>query len=467
MTDLADLSAVDLLKLYRDKTLSPVEYFDWLEKHIAAWEPALKALYLYRPEVGREEAKASVARWAKGAPKGSLDGVPVTVKEIIATKGEPVPLGSAATRLVPAVEDAPSAARLREDGAIIFAKTTCPDYGMLSSGLSSFHPLTRNPWDLSKNPGGSSAGAGAAAAAGYGPLHVGTDIGGSIRLPSGWCALFGLKPSHGRIPVDPFYLGRVAGPMTRTVDDSVLMMATLSRSDWRDGMSLPPQDIDWFDLKTDVKGLRIGLMMDAGCGLAVQDEVRAAVISAAKRFEQAGAIVSEVEPVLTREMLDGLDLFWRARSWADIETFDPSTRANVLPYILRWAQKGGEVSGVAAVKGYNQTNEMRKAAARLFHKVDLVLSPTSPVVTFPAEWASPINDPERPFEHIAFTLPWNMAENPAGSINCGFTKAGLPIGLQIVGPRFADLTVLRIARLYECWRGAIKWPQPAKAMTAA
>lgn len=463
MTDLANLSAVDLLRKYRDKTLSPVEYFDWLEQHIATWEPKLQALYLYRPDVGREAAKTSAARWAKGAPRGPLDGVPVTIKEIIATKGEPIPLGSAATKLTPAADDAPSVARLREDGAILFAKTTCPDYGMLSSGLSSFHPLTRNPWDLSKNPGGSSSGAGAAGAAGYGPLHVGTDIGGSIRLPAGWCALFGLKPSQGRVPIDPFYLGRVAGPMTRTVDDSVLMMATISRPDWRDGMSLPPEPIDWFDLKADVRGKRVGLMMNAGCGLPVQDEVRDAVNAAAKAFEQAGAKVFEVEPALTREMLDGLDLFWRARSWSDIAQFDAATRAKVLPYILRWAEKGADVSGVAAVRGYNQTNEMRKAAARLFRKVDLVLSPTSPVVTYPAEWASPINDPDRPFEHIAFTLPWNMAENPAASINCGFTKTGLPIGLQIVGPRFADLTVLRVSKLYETWRGPIKWPQPPDA----
>ena len=463
MSDLADLSALALLQKYRDKSLSPVEYFDWMEKHIAAWEPKLRALYLYRPEVGREEAKASAARWAKGAPKGPLDGVPVTVKELIATKGDPVPSGSAATTLSPAADDAPASARLREDGAIIFAKTTCPDYAMLSSGVSSFHPLTCNPWDLTKNPGGSSSGTAAAAAAGYGPLHVGTDIGGSIRLPSGWCALFGLKPSYGRVPVDPFYFGRVAGPMTRTVDDSALMMATLSRPDWRDAMSLQPADINWFDLKTDLKGKRVGLMMDAGCGLAVEPEVRDAVLAAAKRFEQAGAIISEVEPVLSREMLDGLDKFWRARLWSDIEAYDPAVRGKILPYILRWAESGANVSGVDVIRGYAQTNEMRKKAAQLFSKIDLVLSPTAPVVAFPAEWASPINDPERPFEHIAFTLPWNMAENPASSINCGFTKAGLPIGLQIVGPRFADLTVLQMSKLYETWRGPIAWPKPPKA----
>jgi aspartyl-tRNA(Asn)/glutamyl-tRNA(Gln) amidotransferase subunit A len=463
MTDMADLTAVELVSLFASRKLSPVEYFGWLEDHIARWEPSLQALYRYRPDAAREEAKASTDRWMQAAPRGPLDGIPVTVKEIIATQGDPTPLGSAATSLVPAIEDAPAAARLREDGAIIFAKTTCPDYGMLSSGVSSFHPLTRNPWDLTKNPGGSSSGAGAAAAAGYGPLHVGTDIGGSIRLPAGWCGLFGLKPSHGRIPVDPFYLGRVAGPMTRTVDDGVLMMATLSRPDWRDATSLPPVDFDWSNLDIDVKGLRIGLMMEAGCGLPVQPEVREAVLAAARTFERAGAEITEVPPIMTRAMLDGLDNFWRARLWADIAAFDPATRGKILPYILQWAEKGAAVSGIDAVRGFNQTNEMRKAAARLFTHVDVVLSPTCPVVTYAAEWASPINDPERPFEHIAFTVPWNMSEHPAASINCGFAS-GLPIGLQIVGPRFADMTVLRLSKLYETWRGPItNWPAPANA----
>ncbi len=164
--------------------------------------------------------QASQARWLAGAPLGALDGVPCLIKENIATRGVPVPLGTAATELVPAAQDAPPAARLREAGAVILGKTTMPDYGMLSSGLSSFHPLTRNPWDLRKNPGGSSAGAAAAAAAGYGPLHLGTDIGGSVRLPAGWCGIFALKPSLGRIPIYPPYAGRVAGPMTRSVADA-------------------------------------------------------------------------------------------------------------------------------------------------------------------------------------------------------------------------------------------------------
>lgn len=453
---LLDLSAVDLVAAYAAKTLSPTDYFDALLPYVEASEPKLGALYAFDPDRVRAEAVAATDRLAKGAPSGPLDGVPVTLKELIATQGLPVPLGTAATDLVPATADAPPAARMREAGAILLAKTTVPDFGMLSSGLSSFHTLARNPWNLACNPGGSSAGAAAAGAAGYGPLHVGTDIGGSVRLPAGWCGLVGFKPSLGRIPIDPYYVGRCAGPMTRTVADTALMMQFLSRPDWRDATSLPPADIAWMDLDgASVKGLRIGLMLEERCGMDVEPEVRAAVEAAARRFEDAGAIIVPVEGVLTREMLDGLDDFWRARSWEDISALRPDQRAKVLPYIVEWAAGGAGIDGGRAVRGFNQTMTMRRACAELFQDIDYLLSPTNAISAFPAEWASPINDPARPFEHICFTVPWNMSEQPALSLNCGFTRAGMPIGLQIVGPRFADHAVLKIARLYETWRGPI------------
>ncbi|RYF30373.1 MAG: amidase, partial [Comamonadaceae bacterium] len=217
---LHDLSAVELTAAYRDGSLSPVAATEAVLARIDAWEPQLQATYLLRPEAALEQARASEARWRRGEPLGPLDGVPTTIKENIATRGDPMPAGTAAVTLHPATADAPPAARLKESGAVIVTKTTMPDYGMLSSGLSSFHTLARNPWDLRKTPGGSSAGAGAGAAAGYGPLHVGTDIGGSLRLPAAWCGIFTLKPSLGRIPIDPPYMGRAAGPMTRTVSDA-------------------------------------------------------------------------------------------------------------------------------------------------------------------------------------------------------------------------------------------------------
>src|SRR4051794_25913332 len=307
VTSLHDLSAVDLIAGFRGKQFSPSEVLEDVLAHIGRWEPHIKALYAFDPEGARTSAKASTERWHKGEPAGPLDGVPATIKDNIATKGVPVPLGAATTKLVPAAVDAPPAARLREAGAVIFSKTTMPDYGMLSSGLSSFHPLTRNPWDLGKNPGGSSSGAGAAGAAGYGPLHLGTDIGGSVRLPACWCGLVALKPSLGRVPIDPPYVGRVAGPMTRTVDDAALMMSVLSQPDRRDGMSLPPHDINWKALDLPPGKKRIGLMLDAGAGQPLEQPVREVALQAARAFEATGAEIIEVGAVLTREMLDGLD----------------------------------------------------------------------------------------------------------------------------------------------------------------
>jgi len=463
VTPLHELSAVDLIAGFRTRQFSPSEVLEDLLAHVAAWEPHIKALYLCDPESAREVARASTERWQKGEPMGPLDGVPVTLKDNIATKGQPVALGAASVRLVPAPVDAPPAARLREAGAVIFSKTTMPDYGMLSSGLSSLHPLTRNPWDLSKNPGGSSAGAAAAAAAGYGPLHLGTDIGGSIRLPSGWCGLVGLKPSLGRIPIDPPYVGRVAGPMTRIVDDAALMMSVLSKPDRRDGMSLPPDNLNWKALEKPIRKLRVGLMLDCGVGLALENPVREVAVNAAKAFESAGAVISEVTGIMTREMLDGLDNFWRARMWDDLEKLTPAERSKALPYICQWAEKATKLSGVDVIRGFNVTMAIRAAAAKLFCGVDYVISPVSPVVNFAAEQASPVHDPEKPFEHIGYTVPWNMSENPAVSINGGYDAHGFPIGVQIVGRRFDDIGVLALAKAFESLRGKQRpWPSPPK-----
>jgi aspartyl-tRNA(Asn)/glutamyl-tRNA(Gln) amidotransferase subunit A len=463
MTALHALSAADLLTAYRSRALSPVEVLQAVLAQIERREPQVQALYAFQPEAALAQARASEARWLRGAPLMAggvtLDGVPLTLKENIATAGTPMPLGSAATLLSPALEDAPPAARLREAGAVLISKTTMPDYGMLSSGLSSFHPLTRNPWDFSKNPGGSSAGAAAAAAAGFGPLHLGTDIGGSLRLPAGWCGIFSLKPSLGRIPIKPAYAGRVAGPMTRTVQDSALMMSVLSRPDWRDSSSLPSQDIPWLQLRRDLKGLKIGLLLDAGWGTAVEPETAAAVQAAAQLFEQAGATLEPLAGFSTRTMINGLDQFWRMRSWLDFSALPAERQALVLPYIRAWIASAAELSAPELFQGHSQMAAFREAAVAACQPFDYVLSPVSPVPAFAAEWASPLNDPVRPFEHIAFTLPYNMSEQPAASINCGYTAAGLPIGLQIIGRRFDDLGVLQMAAEFEKLRPPQRvWP---------
>jgi aspartyl-tRNA(Asn)/glutamyl-tRNA(Gln) amidotransferase subunit A len=458
-----DMTAVELLAAYKSKKLSPVEAVDAVIARIENWEPKLKALYA--PDFGnaRKAAQASEKRWQTGRPQGALDGVPITIKENIATKGVPVPLGTAATELVPAAADAPASARVREAGAIILSKTTMPDYGMLSSGRSSFHPLTRNPWNLAWNPGGSSAGAGAATAAGYGPLHLGTDIGGSVRLPASWNGIFTLKPSLGRVPVDPPFLGRVVGPMTRAVGDSALLMAELSRPDPRDHMSLPPAEIDWMAGPLELKGLKIGLHLDAGSGLPVDPEVKEAIEKAAKLFADAGAVIEPLEGFLSPEMLHLQDLFWRVRSWVDFSALSHAKQASVLPFIADWCRGGADVSGAMVIRGVNNYMAIRAATTRATQPFDFVLSPVSPVPTFPAEWETPTNDVNRPLEHISFTMPYNMSEQPAASINCAHTREGKMIGLQISGRRFDDLGVLRLSRWFEEARGPQKpWPEPPK-----
>ena len=459
------MSALELLSAYRRRALSPVEAMASVIERVEAYEPHIHATWLHTPERALDEARASEARWAKGEPIGPLDGVPVTVKDNIATRGDPTPVGTAASDLIPAKADAPPAARLREAGAIIFTKTTMPDYGMLSSGLSSHHALARNPWKLDRNPGGSSAGAGAAAAALYGPLHIGTDIGGSVRLPAGWCGIFGLKPSAGRIPIDPPYVGRVAGPMTRDAADAALMMATLSLPDVRDYASLRYEALDWKIKPAALKGLRVGLMIEAGCGVPPTPEVSAAVQRAARDFEAVGAHAEPLAPFLTQDMLDGLDHFWRTRALIDLKALTPGKRAAVLPFIRDWAESAEGFSGEQVFRGFSQIPAMRKAAVDATARFDFVLSPTAPMTAYPADWASPSRDPLNPFPHIGFTVAFNMSEQPAASVNCGYDGEGLPIGLQIVGRRFDDVGVLAVARAFEEMRTgeARPWPEPPAA----
>jgi len=469
MTDLYALGARELLAGYRSRDYTPVEVMESVLARIDRWEPQLCATYLLRPERALEQARASAQRWQRGAPCGLLDGVPVTIKENIATAGDPLPSGTAASKLPLAASDAPPAARLAEAGAIMVTKTTMPDYGMLSSGLSSFHPLARNPWDLRKTPGGSSAGAGAAAAAAYGPLHIGTDIGGSLRLPAGWCGIFSLKPSNGRIPIDPPYTGRAAGPMTRTVDDAAWMMRVLSLPDARDSMCLPFQALAWDTVDAGVaklRGLRIGLLMDAGCGLPVDPEIVRAVRDAARLFEQAGAIVEPMAPFMTPEILDGLDHFWRMRSCVDLAALDPQDKAKVLPYIREWADSARGMTATQVFHAATQSHVTRVTSVNACRGFDYVLSPTSPVHAAPAEDPSPTNDPLHGLEHIGFTVPYNMSEQPAASINCAYSASGMPIGLQIAGQRFDDLGVMQVSRAFELLRGPqYPWPEPPASRT--
>lgn len=464
-THLHEFSAAQLHQAYACKKLSPVEVTDAVISHIQRWEPHLNATWAFDPEAARVMARESAARWDTGQQRGLLDGVPVTIKENVATRGQAVPLGTAATVLQAATEDAPPAARLREAGAVFMAKTTMPDYGMLSSGLSSFHALARNPWNLQNNPGGSSAGAGAAAAAGYGPLHLGTDIGGSIRLPASWCGVVGLKPSHGRVPIYPPFTGRVAGPMARSVGDVAWMMQALSQPDWRDATRLPFEALPWttvaeIDPQQPIKGKQIGLWLDAGWGMPVQADVQAAVLAAANILQAAGAHIHTMPPFTRAEVAEGINSFWRLRSWLDISALPPERQALVLPFIREWVADAAHYSTAKAFHGFNQMAVLRDAATAACQPFDYVISPVAPLSAFPAEWAMPSNDPNNAMAHIAFTLPFNMSGQPAISVPCVGAGQMHPVGLQIVGRSHDDLGLLQIARAFEQLRGALPpWPQ--------
>jgi aspartyl-tRNA(Asn)/glutamyl-tRNA(Gln) amidotransferase subunit A len=473
-TVLHHLSAAELSAAYAKGALSPVEVARAGLARIAAWEPRINAMYRVHGEQALAAARASEARWRGGKPLSPIDGVPITLKENLATQGDPSPIGTRANEAEPPkTEDSPPAARVREAGCVILGKTTMPDFGMLSSGLSSLHGITRNPWRLDRNTSGSSSGAAAAAVAGYAPLHLGTDIGGSVRLPATHCGIFALKPTLGRLPTYPPYLGRVTGPMARTVTDAALLLQVAAGPDWRDYMSLPPERRDYAgavaaigtaaDAGAQTQGLRIGLLLDMGAGLAPHPEVRAAAEAAARALEAAGARVEPLRTFLTPEMLDGTSRFFEARSYNDYLTLPAERQRKILPFIVQWCTyRAPDFSGRDVMAAYNQIVAMREAAVFACQPFDYVLSPTSPILPYEAELPAPGNDPRNALPHIAFTVAYNMSEQPAASVPWTVSRDGLPIGVQVIGRRFDDGGVLRLSRMLELLRPALPaWPEPA------
>lgn len=465
MAAIHELDALQVAAQYASGALSPVEAARECLARLDACEPKLNAMYRVDREGALAAARAAEARWRARQPLSPLDGVPVTIKENIYTRGNPAPIGTRANDdAPPQTADAPPAARLREAGCVILGKTTMPDFGMLSSGLSSIHGVTRNPWNTARNTSGSSSGAGAAAAAGYAPLHLGTDIGGSVRLPATHCGIFALKPSLGRVPVYPPYIGRVTGPMTRGVAASAALMNLLSKPDARDHMSLPFADIDFLQglEKTNPKNLKIGFLPDMKAGLPVHLEVRAAAAAAAKALEAAGAKVEEMPSFLNEELLDGMARFFEARSYNDYCMLPPAKQAKVLPFIAEWCTwRAKNFTGRDVMAAYGSYVTLRDLTNQACQPYDFVISPTSPILPYEAELPAPGNDPHNALPHIAFTVPYNMSEQPAASLNWTFSKDGLPIGIQIIGRRFDDLGVLRLSRTLEQLRPAQKaWPGP-------
>jgi aspartyl-tRNA(Asn)/glutamyl-tRNA(Gln) amidotransferase subunit A len=464
MTAIHTLTAQALSSAYRSKELSPVAVTEAALARIPVWEPKLNAMYVIDAEGALAQARASEARWQAGAPLSALDGVPITIKDNIAVKGFATPVGTAAGDMAPSVADAPPAARVREAGCVIIGKTAMPDYGMLVSGVSSLHGVTRNPWNLSRNPGGSSSGAGASLAAGYTPIALGTDIGGSVRLPASYNGVFALKPSLGRVPIHPPFLGRTAGPMTRTVADAAMLLMALTKPDARDFMALPYEEIDFPGLAggdaAGVRGKKLGLLLDIGAGLPLQPAVRDAIVAAARAFEQAGAIVEPAGPFLDGAIAAGLDGFFQARLLAEIQKLPPERQEKPLPFVVAWCRRAERLSAVDAANNLALVMSMRERAVAATEPYDFLIAPTSPIVAYSAEEATPGNDPERPFEHIACTAPFNMSEQPAASLCAGYDGDGMPIGLQIIGHRFDDAGVMRMAAAWEALRPALRpWPE--------
>jgi len=464
MAAIHELSAAELAAAFAHGELSPVDVARAQLERIALWEPRINAMYRVGADTALAEAREAEMRWRAREPRSALDGVPITLKENIYTRGEPAPIGTRANEDAPAQgADAPPAARVREAGCVILGKTTMPDYGMLSSGVSSLHGVTRNPWRLDRNTSGSSSGAGAAAVAGYAPLHLGTDIGGSVRLPATHCGIFALKPSLGRVPVYPPYMGRVTGPMTRTVLDAALLMNQIARPDARDYMSLPREERDYAASleQFGARGLRIGFLPDMGVGLPVHREVRAAAEAAARALAGAGCTVESIRSFLTEEMLEGMCRFFEARSYNDLLQLPEAKRAKVLPFVAQWCTwRAAEFSGRDVMQAYTQVMAMREAAVGAMQSYDFLLSPTSPILPYEAESAAPGDDPRHALPHIAFTVAYNMSEQPAASVNWSYSAEGLPIGVQLIGRRFDDAGVLRLARLVEQLRPAQRpWPQ--------
>jgi aspartyl-tRNA(Asn)/glutamyl-tRNA(Gln) amidotransferase subunit A len=452
-TDLTALSALELLDRYRAKQVSPVEVAQATLRRIEQLNPRLNAFCLLDPDTTLAQARAAEARWQRGAPMGRLDGVPVSIKDIIYTRGWPTLRGSQTIdRAGPWEHDAPATARLREHGAVFLGKTTTPEFGWKAVTDSPLTGITRNPWNPAKTTGGSSGGAAAAVATGMGPLAVGTDGGGSIRMPCGFTGVFGLKPSFGRVPAWPLSpFGTVAhlGPMTRTVSDAALMLNVLALPDARDWYALPYDARDYLaGIDEGVRGLRIAFSLDLGY-VTVDAEVAAHVTAAAKRFEQLGARVEAVDPGFDNP-LALFNMHWFAGAAFLASGFSVEQRKRLDPGLQEVIAAGEQISRQALQEAAHLRGELG-VCMQLFHqKYDLLLTPTLPIPAFDAGQEVP--DPraqKRWTEWTPFSYPFNLTQQPAASIPCGLTTAGLPVGLQIVGPRYADALVLRAARAIE------------------
>jgi aspartyl-tRNA(Asn)/glutamyl-tRNA(Gln) amidotransferase subunit A len=450
--DLAYLSATGMVERYRTKSLSPVEVTEAALARIDEHDGAVNAFVLTDPEQALAAARASEARWAKGEPAGLVDGVPATIKDLVMAKGWPMRRGSRTSSPDPISEDSPITARLREHGAVILGKTTTPEYGWKGVTDSPMTGITRNPWDTSRTPGGSSGGAAVAAALGMAALNVGTDGGGSIRIPAAFTGVFGHKPSFGRVPYYPASaFGSLAhgGPITRTVADAALMLTVIGAPDVRDWLTLPYDGRDWRDgLEDGVMGLRIAYSPTLGYA-DVDPEIAALVDAAVAVFETLGATVERVDPGID----DPIDIFlphWFGGAAFSARDFTPEQMQQLDPGFRAIIAEGQKIDLNDYLDAVTRRTELGIHMNRFHETYDLLLTPTMPIPGFEAGQELPTGwKKERWASWSPFTYPFNLTQQPAASVPCGFTRAGLPAGLQIVGRRHDDATVLRAARAFE------------------
>lgn len=451
--DLTRASASELSSLFAAGKASPVEALDAVLRRCAQLNPKLNALPHIDEEGARAQAKASEGRWARREPLSPLDGVPVSVKELIRVKGWPLTMASKLTDKSPQDEDATTVSRLREAGAVIFATNASPEYGFKGVTDSPLNGITRNPWNTGVTPGGSSGGAGAAVAAGLGPLAIGTDGGGSIRIPSACTGLVGLKATYGRIPAWPASMhGDLAntGPMTRTARDAALMLNVLKGSDVRDPLALPPTDTDFVaSLDQNLRGFRVGLVVRFG-DFFLDPEIEAAVRDAADRFRSLGCEVEEITPPTENKETGRVFVtHWFAALQRLLQLYPEARYGEFDPALYEQARTGAALSVQAIVDAQVRRREMAHAWNQVFARYDLVISPTLATVPPPVGQNLPDGPDGRPNPFWSNTAIFNLTRHPAVSVPCGISRVGTPIGLQIAAAHFRDDLVLAAAEALE------------------
>ena len=461
---IAEMTATELATHYRSKALSPVEAVEAVFERIEMGKP-LNAFCHVDIEGALAAARASADRHNARTPLGPMDGIPVGIKDLIRTRGMPTRYGSRTTDPdAPQDADAPLVARLREAGAVLLGKTTSPEFGWKGVTDSPLTGITRNPWKRTHTPGGSSGGAGAQVASGMGPIGIGTDGGGSIRIPASFCGLVGFKPSYGRVPAWPAsQVGTMAhaGPMTRSVADAAMTMATISGFDARDWTSLPQADLDWAGIsRGSLRGKRIAFSPDLGFAI-VDPEIAALVRTAIGIIEQLGAFIEEVDPGIGKQE-EAIGILWKAGCAKGQMNMTEAQKALLEPGL----REAGEIGAQTPLADWHRANDARWALGakmRAFHQTyDYLVLPTMPVPAFEVGMNAPPNGDGTPnLGWNAFCYQFNMTQQPALTLNCGFTAAGLPVGIQIVGAMHDDLGVLAAGHALEASLPAYRFPTTA------